>query len=330
MEDSNISLIRFEIATTQLVEEGAVVFVRDRDQTIYYQILDAATREEVFTQNPRGTHIVKASQLGTLENGSFRKYGWVPPMNAPVILPKDFATQECGEEVSQDAFMLGEVAQTAMVVRSSLTDMADYHTAVLGVTGTGKTELVLDLIDAHVKAGRKVFCVDCTEEYQPRLKLRLEDSAFTLLGFGQDALNRLDELVNATEHGTFGAPDEKKALHDWVVENRGHVDRNVAHFMTSATAKVGLFELPDIANTRATLRATEMYISSIFAWARKNRKARDLVVVLEEAHTVVPEWNLYRHDKADTDAVVGRMSQIASKAASMVSAYFSCLNERHL
>lgn len=311
VEESSIAAIRFEVAGDCRLEEGVVVFVCDRNQTVYYQILDATTKEEVFTQNPRGTHIVRASQLGTREGDAFRKYGWVPPMNGPVFLQTSLPAPTSSDETPADEFSLGGVPGTHMEVKASLRDMADYHTAILGVTGTGKTELVFDLIEAHVTAGRKVFCVDCTGEYEPRLTLRFEELSLTLLGFDDDALDKLDELVNATEHGTFGAPEEKKVLHDWVVENREHVDQKVADFMTSDTAKVGIFDLPDIANTRATLRATEMYISSIFAWAKRNRKARDLVVVLEEAHTVIPEWNLYRYDKADTDAVVGRMSQIA-------------------
>ena len=71
-----------------------------------------------------------------------------------------------------------------------------------------------------------------------------------------------------------------------------------------------IFELSEISNTRATLRATEMYLSEIFKWAQKNRGGK-ILLVLEEAHTIIPEINLYGHDKVDTAAVVGRMSQIA-------------------
>lgn len=312
VEDSNISPIRFEIASTRYVAEGSVVFVRDRDQSIYYQILDAATKEEVFTRNPRGTHIVKASQLGTLtKEGAFYKYGWVPPMNAPVFLPDDASLIPSEAGGQADTFTLGRVPATGMPVTASLTELAEHHAAILGVTGTGKTELVFDLIESHVKAGRKVFCVDCTQEYEPRLKARFHDTALKPLGFDQKALDTLDKLVNAPDFGEFGGYKEKEKLHQWVLDNQEQVARAIDDFMTNESDKIGIFDLPDIANTRATLRATEMYISAIFAWARKNRKQRDLVVVLEEAHTVVPEWNLFRYDKADTDAVVGRMSQIA-------------------
>ncbi len=307
VEESNISPIRFEIASAQPIKEGTVVFVRDRGQTIYYQILDAATKEEVFTQNPRGTHIVKASQLGTLEDGAFKKYGWVPPMNAPVFLPEKIAPAGPASDGAADEFTLGDVAKTGLTVKAALCDMAEYHTAVLGVTGTGKTELVLDVIKAHLKANRKVFCVDFTGEYKPRLNGHNPQS------LELDAANakKLDDLVTAIEYGQYKSETEKKALDDWMNSTRPGVEKQIATFLESEGASVGIFELPDIANTRATLRATELYLSAIFAWARKYRKARDILIVLEEAHTVIPETVMFGFDKGETQAVVARMSQIA-------------------
>lgn len=59
------------------------------------------------------------------------------------------------------------------------------------------------------------------------------------------------------------------------------------------------------------LRATELYLSEIFSWARRNRKAREILVVLEEAHTVIPETNVFGYDKADTNLIINKISQIA-------------------
>src|SRR3990167_3136906 len=63
-------------------------------------------------------------------------------------------------------------------------------------------------------------------------------------------------------------------------------------------------------NTKATLKATELYLSSIMDWARKNRRARRILIVLEEAHTIIPETIGSGFDY-DTQWVVGRISQIA-------------------
>jgi uncharacterized protein len=308
VEESDIAAIRFEVVLNRPLREGTVVFVRDGDQMIFYQLLNAVTKEEMFTLNPRGTHVAVAAQLGTLDlERGFVKYGWVPAMNSPVFLPRGVVATPPAPAPGGDDFVLGAVAQTGMQVRARLSDMVAYHTAVLGVTGTGKTELVLDMIGAHLDAGRKVFCVDFTGEY----KLRLKDRNPQELGFAESESNDLARLIDETEFGTFGAPEQKKKLSQWLAKQQPDVEARVEQFITSEHENVAVLELPEIASTRATLRATEMFLSAIFKWARNNRKAREIVVVLEEAHTIIPETSLYRYDKADTDAVVGRMSQIA-------------------
>lgn len=308
VEDSSISAIRFEVASAQHLREGAVVFVRDREQTIYYQVLDVVTKEELFTRNPRGSQVVLASQLGTLEtDGGFKKYGWVPQMNAPVFLPKESSSLSTEPDLTSDDFALGTVAQTAIVVKASLAEMVDYHTAILGVTGTGKTELALDIIRANLDANRKVFCVDFTGEYKPRLA----DKTPVALELDGERAKELDELVNAIEYGKYKSEGEKAALDGWMIKARRDIEKQVSEFIESSGAAVGIFELPGIANTRATLRATELYLSAIFAWARKHRRAREILIVLEEAHTVIPESVMFGFDKGETQAVVARMAQIA-------------------
>lgn len=308
VEESNIAVIRFEVANAIPLSEGSVVFVRDRNTTIYYQVLDAVTKEEMFTQNPRGTHVVTAGQLGTLDAArGFCKHGWVPPMNGPVFLPTGTMQVAPPTAAQPDEIVLGTIAQTSMTVKASLSEMMQYHTAVLGVTGTGKTELALDLIRAHVKAGRRVFCVDFTGEYKPRL----EDCQPVSLGFDAQSATELEKLVNAIEYGQYKSEAEKKALDDWMAKARPEVEKQAAAFIEANGGGVGVFELPDIANTRATLRATELYLSAIFAWARGHRKAKEIVVVLEEAHTVIPESVMFGFDKGETQAVVARMAQIA-------------------
>jgi hypothetical protein len=53
-----------------------------------------------------------------------------------------------------------------------------------------------------------------------------------------------------------------------------------------------------------------MYLSAIMDWARKNRKAQQILIVLEEAHTIIPEGYQSGFD-SDTQWVVGRIGQIA-------------------
>ena len=74
--------------------------------------------------------------------------------------------------------------------------------------------------------------------------------------------------------------------------------------------KLAILELTEISNTKATLRITEQYLSTIMAWARKHRQARKVLIVLEEAHTIIPETFSSGFD-GDTQWVVSRIGQIA-------------------
>ncbi len=196
VEDSNISAIKFEVSSDMKIEEGMLSFCRQGDQTVFYQILDARTAEESFGRNPRGKHIVTAAQLGCLhaEKG-FAKYGWLPAMNCPVFVPttpveyKYTATRE-------DEFVIGKVPSSEIAVRANFFDLLEYHTAILGVTGTGKTELAFDIIRKGLSLGTKVFCVDFTGEY----KARLSDANPQLLGLDQKQAEELRSEALCRRH----------------------------------------------------------------------------------------------------------------------------------
>jgi uncharacterized protein len=161
VENSNIGILRFEVSAASPLAEGQVVFVRLKGTDVFYQILDAQTAEESFDQNPRGTHIVNAVQLGCYspEEG-FTKYGWLSTMNTPVFGAK--ARDFPAAVLKPDEFVIGSVPSTNIGVAANIDDLVQFHTAVLGVTGTGKTELALDIVREAVKNDFKVFCVDLT------------------------------------------------------------------------------------------------------------------------------------------------------------------------
>jgi len=307
VEESNISHIRFEVASERKFEEGRVVFCRQRDCTVYYQIVDARTAEETFERNPRGTHIITASQLGVVkEQGGFTRFPWLPGMNTPVFLGLSGSAVE-PEAPPEDTFQLGVVPGTDMPVVARIEEMQELHTAILGVTGTGKTEMALDLVRQAVAREMRVFCVDFTGEYLPRLS----DLQPISLAVAPEGSTRLSDIVERIETGQYRGASEREELRSLMEVLRPQATREIADFLDNAGGGVAVFELPDIANTRASLRATELYLSEIFQWARTHRRAQRILVVLEEAHTVIPETNIFGFDYGETHAVVARMAQIA-------------------
>lgn len=305
VEGSHIGAINFEIAHREQLEEGAVVFCRLGDTTVFYQILDARTSEESFVQNPRGTHIATAVQLGTHNpQGGFDKYPWLPPMNTPMFKPADAFGAEATLKIGE--FVVGHVPSTKIPVRVMLPDLVEFHSAILGVTGTGKTELALDIVREALGQGVKVVCVDLTGEYVQRL----EDLHPTTLGLEDGEIEDLDAKLFDVETGTYGAGAEKKALKEFLDDIHDPVQARVADFLTSEEHNLAIFELSEVTNTRASLRTTELFLTEIMMWARRNRREKRILIVLEEAHTTVPETSGAGFDY-DTQWVVSRIGQIA-------------------
>lgn len=305
VEGSEIATIRFEVSNRFGIEEGSVVFCSIDGSCVFYQVIGASTTEESFQQNPRGTHIVSAAQLGVWSSDrGFRNFAWLPRMNVPVF--KSSATAKHEVELANGEFVIGQIPGTEMSVKASLPDMIAYHTAVLGVTGTGKTELVLDLIREAHKQGTKIFCVDLTGEYRKRLA----DLDPKGIGLRKNRADELERKLFDVETGEFKASNEKKVLRAFMESVREDARTQVDGFLRAAGSSVALFELAEVTNTRATLLATELFLSEIMLWARANRKSRRVLIVLEEAHTIIPETAGAGFDY-DTQHVVNKIGQIA-------------------
>ena len=305
VENSNIGVLCFEVSARSRLSEGDVIFAHLTDEDVFYQIVSAETVEESFDQNPRGTHVVKASQLGIYSPAEgFKKYSWLPAMNTPLFSAGSRQFEE--PVIGTNEFKIGKVPSTNIDAIARLDELVEYHTAVLGVTGTGKTELALDIVREAVSRGTKAFCVDFTGDYRQRLS----DLNPIFPSPTKAEAEGLEQKLFAVETGAYGATAEKKALKAGIDALRVSTAHQIKDFLESEDDNLAIFELAEITNTKASLRLTELYLSSIMDWARENRRARQVLIVLEEAHTIVPEVHGSGFD-FDTQFVVSRIGQIA-------------------
>jgi len=85
----------------------------------------------------------------------------------------------------------------------------------------------------------------------------------------------------------------------------------VKSFMESEN-NIALFEIPELSNTTFILEFTQLFIESIFKYAKENSGSK-ISLVLEEAHTIVPETSFLGDfgDYGSSKALVSKMSQIA-------------------
>ena len=304
-EGSRIGKINFETWCPQKCKEGLLVFCQISGERVFYQITEGNTREEILAKNIHGLQIAEAAQLGTIKDGKkFIKYPWLPEIHTAVFVAGE-QPDVSSPELESDEFVIGQVPGSSVSVVASIKDMLTYHTAILGVTGTGKTELAYDFIREAVSRDVKVFCVDLTGLYGDRLAdLRPQE-----LSIEERKAAELEEKFFAIE---TGKPWEQKApLRQFASTLRQDIEKRVKDFLDSDDHCIGLFNLPTISNTKATITVTEMYLSSILEYARRYPEGSPILVVLEEAHTVIPESSTMGLSDFGSKAMVAKIAQIA-------------------
>lgn len=89
---------------------------------------------------------------------------------------------------------------------------------------------------------------------------------------------------------------------------------NLDDFLNSDDKKLGILELPAVSNTVEVIESTEHFISTVFAHAKtayENDKPIRISLVLEEAHTIIPEGSFLGVNDWNSKAVVNKMGQVA-------------------
>lgn len=83
-------------------------------------------------------------------------------------------------------------------------------------------------------------------------------------------------------------------------------------FMQS-NENIGMFELPSISNTKDVLAHTQSFIEAVFEYAKNQQTQQRICLVLEEAHTIVPETSFLGDlgEYGSSKALVNKMGQVA-------------------
>ncbi len=267
IEKSSIGTIKFEYSKqTDDIQEGDLLELKVGSRRLFYQVVSGTTElEKLESKNESGFIEGEAIQLGEWQNDvlSFQKFGWVPSINTP-IFKADTSDIEVDQYQYPD-FELGTIPNTTLPSVINLHEAISHHTALIGVTGSGKSFLAREIID-KLKTDTKVICIDFTGEWKKKLQL-------TSL-------------------------------------NSGNLDA----FLAIQDDSIGLVELPTVSNTVGVIQSTENFISLIFSKAKEAYEANTpmrICLVLEEAHTIVPEGNFLGVNDWDSKAVVNKMGQVA-------------------
>src|ERR1041384_8382595 len=307
IDGSTIMKLRFEYAAKVKICEGNLVEAQVSGQKVLYQITQGETDIETLEHKDEAALVIgECIQLGIWdpERLLFEKFGWVPGVNTPLFLASPAPEFKLDPEEKQ----IGAIPGTGYPVLLNLRHAVTYHTAILGVTGSGKSVFCRDLLRKIVADGTKVICIDFTNEYRKKFAdigagNVISDAHKEQLFQAIDTLSsELEKFANQQNKGLIAA--QQQILKDGFYES-------VKEFIQSEKS-LTLFELPDVSNTTGILEYTKWFFRGLFQVARQdNNFGKQVCVVLEEAHTVIPEWNFIGVEEKKAQSLVNSISQIA-------------------
>jgi uncharacterized protein len=306
-EGSEILSIKFDYGMKVPVREGTLLEIEIDKKSVMYQVTQGVTRaERLDAKNQAGLIIGQAAQIGiwNSEDLKFDRFGWVPEINKPVLIAADIAPVDPPD----GEMKIGNIPGTQYPIFMSKLTAVNCHMAVIGVTGTGKSVFSRHLMRSFANDGMKVIVVDFTGEY--KAKLAHEDP--------HEVIARLEERM-IFDNIDWLAAESVKYPDKRDISEIARLEREVQRAFAWAIFRflycdkhLAIFELPDVSNSNAILSYTRWFFKVLFQLAKDKRlEGCQFCVVLEEAHTVVPEWNFLSTDDKGAQALLNQISQIA-------------------
>lgn len=303
---TTISELYFAYEGKTSVVVGNLLEVLLRDDKVIYQVTDA----RIDNDNLKGgdedkATLGKAMQLGIWNESQYRfdPCGWVPDPSEAVM--RAVGTDSV-PELSDDEMVIGSIPDSGYPVIMNKTTAVTHHLAILGVTGTGKSHFARNLIRNLASNNLKVIVVDLTGEYIqffPNLSsvMSPEDS--------KESFQAIEAL--AKETSKFANQQDRESIREIEKKLKGSFYNSIRTFLEGPEQK-GVFEIPDISNKSSIFEYVRWFFWVLFETAKtRSSFGKRVCVVLEEAHTVVPEYGSMGTSDNASKASVNSIAQIA-------------------
>jgi uncharacterized protein len=326
-EDSDLDLrnqvVGFAIQHTQIdrivfrhnilfehdIEQGMLVYCRKGTDRVHYQIVDSKIgNERIENQDAIDMIQVEATQLGSVsENGlTFEKYGWIPSYYEPIFAYSQ--ERKITYAKNHNEAQIGHLKYTDIPVYVDLDLSVTHHTAIFGITGSGKSVFARQHIKNLADHGTKVFCIDFTNEYTEKLKTY---KPVNLIDTVDEASIAAAAEKLGIELSKFKNQQNSSTIEDAREVIRRLFKKSIESFVNSKDSNVAILNLPDVSNNEGILEYTKDFMVSIIAFAKTTNGKHKICVAIEEAHTVIPEWNFVGIDDKTARPLVNVMSQVA-------------------
>lgn len=306
-DHSRIGYLRFIYNSAIEISEGQLLGVKIGSTEVLYQIVEGVTHVENLEQkNESGLIVGEAIQLGTwnLERLQFEQFGWVPEINTPVFLASNIEEPE----IAPDEIIVGRIPNTNYPVVLSKPLAMSHHMAVIGVTGTGKSVFSRNLVREYLNENdTKVICIDFTGEYVGKFE-DLNPQSVIASDISEQLFKDIDFIEREIGNNYNKDNDKSRAKKAEVSKS---IYAELKAFMESEN-QLAIFELPHVENTSGVLTYTKAFFRVLFHIAKTEKNfGKRLCLVLEEAHTIVPEWNFAGVSDKASQGLLNSIAQIA-------------------
>src|SRR5690554_207218 len=306
-ENSTIFKIRFIYNSKIKISEGQLLEVSIQGQKVLYQIVEGITKiKQLENKNQTGLILGEALQLGIWNSDKFlfEQFGWVTEINTPIYIASPIAEPI----IEENEYKIGEIPNTNYPVVINKDIAISHHMAVVGVTGTGKSVFSRNLIRQYLRdENTKVICIDFTGEYIGKFAdlnpiKTIDEGVSEQLFKDIDYIER--EIANNYNKDTDNSRERKKRVSEKIHEQ-------VEAFLKGDDI-LSIFELPHVENTTGVLTYTKTFFRLLFHIAKtQNNFGKRICIVLEEAHTVIPEWNFSSVSDKASQPLLNSIAQIA-------------------
>lgn len=302
---------------TLALEETQLVRAPLRERDVLFQITSAKVERRRDPIGDRDVLEIHARKLGVweLEGSGFAAVSWVP---TPGDVVRTFAA-------SPDAFRsdsIGVVPRTDYGVKLDPDAAVTHNTAILGILGSGKTHLAWEIMKRLLLHGVKVVALDITDRYGREFEPIFLDTY-------REALEQRVEAAIAPTRDSDDVHDNEAgnvrgfrtaigaALRDWYDSECPLLILNPLNFDVTKMEGRPTFQGHAVTLARLTMvEVTRIIAESLLELAMEHDKTEPnaeeharVCIVLEEAHSLVPEWNAATSD-AEKWAVNGTVRAV--------------------
>ncbi len=278
------------------ITEGSIIKTRIFGNEVLYQIIDAKTESESLEQHDRHGYLtVKAHKLGRydLQTNELKTVKWVPEIYEPVY------TISVSDSLYDPKKYIGRLPGTNYgIPLRNIHELVTHNTAILGILGIGKSCLTFEIIQKICnETDVKVICVDITNQYLNALPNYIPKELI------QDDITP-ENKKKLKENNKPGNPDNpnswgnekpyKEILMEEITEFSKSGKRVIVmnpdwHSVSKAATQFRIQASIDLTAAEKTRIISEQ----LFMIAKEKGECTSAryLLVFEEAHSLVPEWN---------------------------------------